>query len=123
MLKSGFYLSRVLSEFRRNVVQLQRAVDVRFFLAANASLVPSQLIFIELKSEFLGPPSQSYVVFLTPGEVIQGERELLIGHYAQIRVDDQPPAFLNPLVNDNAGLGLPLADDLANAGHSHEVVH
>src|SRR6266568_5408631 len=98
MLRGGFYLSRAFSELRRNVVQLQRAIDVRFLFAANTSLVAGKLIFIELKSEVLGPASQGYVVFLTPCEVIQGERELLIGHYAQIRVDDQPPAFLNPLV-------------------------
>ena len=84
-------------------------------LHGDALLRAGQLVLVELQAVVDGPLPHGDVVLLAAGEVVQGEGELLVADDAQVGVHEDARCRWSTAGDDDARLGVAVADDLLHA--------
>ena len=84
VLVGGLDLAGVFAQLRRDVGAGQAPKRSASSRQATRPVVPGQLVLVELEAARLSAAPHLDVVFLAAGEVVQGERKLLVVDHAQI---------------------------------------
>src|SRR5690348_6990493 len=107
MLSSSLNLTHIFTEFRLDIVQVERGIDIRLSLTGHQRLlVPLDLeeaIVIDRHVQTTCMAAQGNMMFTGACEVVQRIRKLAIIDHTQIHSD--------PATQHNTGLGLALACD------------
>jgi hypothetical protein len=83
---SGFNFAAVLAHLRWHPGKPQRAINLIFRLAGDASTIAKEAVFVEQESARLGETPQMHVVGLRAGEVGERGTKTLWGHYPQVHL-------------------------------------
>ncbi len=112
----------VLAQFRRDVDQIQLRENLLLSLAGDEQLGIAgfllgreQAVFIEPETALDGALPHRHVVLFAAGEIGQGKGKLGIANHPQVR--------LQSTLQNDAGLGLALGDDLDDAGLGNEEIN